>query len=128
MNVNGIGNALQSFQRANVEAQVERPSPGAAAGATPQASTSASALQKQAAAAGEPHKEELKETVKTINDFVKSFSDRLEFSIDQDSGRTVVKLVDTENKQVLRQYPTREALAIARDIENFQGHLLKTEA
>jgi flagellar protein FlaG len=66
--------------------------------------------------------------VKTINDFVKSFSDRLEFSIDQDSGRTVVKLVDTENKQVLRQYPTKEALAIARDIENFQGHLLKTEA
>lgn len=127
MNVNGIGNALQSFQRANAEAQVERPAPGAAA-ATTQPPASASALQKQAATATEPHKEELKETVKSINDFVKSFSDRLEFSIDQDSGRTVVKLVDTENNQVLRQYPTKEALAIARDIENFQGHLLKTEA
>jgi uncharacterized FlaG/YvyC family protein len=40
----------------------------------------------------------------------------------------VVKLVDTETNTVLRQYPTKEALALARDIENFQGHLLKTEA
>jgi flagellar protein FlaG len=70
----------------------------------------------------------LKGSVDSINGFLKTFSNNIEFSIDEDSGRTIVKLVDTETNTVLRQYPTKEALALAKDIENFQGHLLKTEA
>jgi flagellar protein FlaG len=70
----------------------------------------------------------LKGSVEAINAFLKTFSNNIQFSIDEGTGRTVVKLVDTETNTVLRQYPTKEALALARDIENFQGHLLKTEA
>jgi hypothetical protein len=56
------------------------------------------------------------------------FSNNLEFSVDEGSGKTVVKLVDTETNTVLRQYPTKEALAIAKDIDRFQGLLINTEA
>jgi hypothetical protein len=55
-------------------------------------------------------------------------SNNLEFSVDEGSGKTVVKLVDTETNTVLRQYPTKEALAIAKDIDRFQGLLINTEA
>ena len=70
----------------------------------------------------------LEEAVSAINAFLKPISNNLEFSVDEGSGKTVVKLVDTETNTVLRQYPTKEALAIARDIDKFQGLLINTEA
>ena len=71
---------------------------------------------------------QLEDAVSAINAFLKPISNKLEFSIDEGSGKTIVKLVDTETDTVLRQYPTREALAIARDIDRFQGLLINTEA
>lgn len=70
----------------------------------------------------------LEDAVSAINAFLKPISNNLEFSIDEGSGKTVVKLVDTETNTVLRQYPTKEALAIAKDIDRFQGLLINTEA
>ena len=70
----------------------------------------------------------LEDAVSAINAFLKPISDNLEFSVDEGSGKTVVKLVDTETNTVLRQYPTKEALAIAKDIDRFQGLLINTEA
>jgi flagellar protein FlaG len=88
----------------------------------------ASGAPSETAVSSEAQKKELKGSVDSINEFLKTFSNNIEFSIDEDSGRTVVKLVDNETNTVLRQYPTKEALALAKDIENLQGHLLKTEA
>ena len=70
----------------------------------------------------------LEHAVSAINAFLKPISNNLEFSIDEGSGKTVVKLVDMETNTVLRQYPTKEALAIAKDIDRFQGLLINTEA
>jgi flagellar protein FlaG len=71
--------------------------------------------------------DELNGAVDAINAFLKPISS-IEFSIDEDSGKTIVKLMDTETNTVLRQYPSREALAIAKDIDKFQGLLVNTEA
>lgn len=70
----------------------------------------------------------LKGAVDAINDFLKSSSSNIEFSIDEDSGKTIVKLMDKETNTVLRQYPSKEALAIAKDIDKLQGLLVNTEA
>lgn len=70
----------------------------------------------------------LEDAVGAVNAFLKPISSNLEFSIDEESGKTIVKLVDTETNTILRQYPTKETLAIARDIDKFQGLLIKTEA
>ena len=70
----------------------------------------------------------LEDAVSAINAFLKPISNNLEFSVDEGSGKTVVKLVDMETNTVLRQYPTKEALAIAKDIDRFQGLLINTEA
>ena len=44
----------------------------------------------------------------------------LRFSVDQDTGKTVVSFVDQEG-QVLRQMPSEEALEVAKAIGRFQG-------
>lgn len=124
MNVNAVGNAVQTLPKASLETQSAQLASAAAAAAQKPASVK----EPEATSSGEPQKAELKASVEGINAFLKTFSNYIQFSIDEESGRTIVKLVDTETDTVLRQYPTKEALALARDIENFQGHLLKTEA
>jgi flagellar protein FlaG len=55
-------------------------------------------------------------------------SANLKFAVDGDTGAMVVKVVDTETDQVIRQIPSEEMLAIARNIDRLQGLLVKQEA
>jgi flagellar protein FlaG len=48
----------------------------------------------------------------------------LEFSIDDDSHRTIVKVIDQHTKEVLRQIPTPEALQIAKAIDSHTASFL----
>lgn len=43
----------------------------------------------------------------------------LSFDIDKESGKRIVKIIDVQSKEVLRQIPSEEALKISRSIENF---------
>lgn len=71
---------------------------------------------------------ELQDAVTTSNNFLKTVTNAVEFSIDKDSGNTVVKVVDTATKEVIRQYPSEEMLAIAKALDNIQGLLIKQKA
>ena len=76
-----------------------------------------------------PSPEELKKAVDVINQTVRQSNQNLEFSVDADTERTVVRMVDTSTGELIRQFPTEAALAISRDIEHFQqGLLLKQDA
>lgn len=66
--------------------------------------------------------------IQSANAYVQSVSSSLQFSLDQDSGRTVVKMVDTETAEVLRQFPSDEMLAISKSIDRMQGLLINREA
>lgn len=68
------------------------------------------------------------EAVKKLNEFVAITKNALEFSIDEDSGRQLVKLIDTETKEIIRQFPTEEALQIAKALDKFQGLLIHNKA
>jgi len=73
--------------------------------------------------------EELKQAVETLNKAMQQSNQNLEFSVDIDTDKVVVKMVDTSTGQLIRQYPTEETLAISRGIEQFQqGLLLKQKA
>ena len=67
---------------------------------------------------GVPTSEQLKEAVAQLNKASQDKSQGLEFSIDNDSKRTVVKVIDQTTKEVLRQIPTPEALEIAKALES----------
>lgn len=55
-------------------------------------------------------------------------SANLKFAVDGDTGTLVVKVVDTETDQVIRQIPSEEMLALARNMDRLQGLLVKQEA
>lgn len=73
--------------------------------------------------------DELKSAVAVINQAMRQSNHDLEFSVDTDTHRTVVKMVDTSTGELIRQFPTDAALAISRSIDQFQqGRLLTQKA
>jgi flagellar protein FlaG len=71
-----------------------------------------------------PSKKDVEEAVAKLNKSVQSRAQGLEFSIDDDSNRTIIKVIDQTTKEVLRQIPTPEALQIAKSIDAHAGGLL----
>lgn len=82
----------------------------------------------QAAGAQPASRAEVAEAVRQANEFIKPVSDSIEFSLDQDSGKLVVKMVDLETRQVIRQFPSEEMLALARAMDKLQGLLVEQKA
>ena len=76
----------------------------------------------------QPTAEQLTQAVKQIQDVIKQTAQSLQFSIDKDSGSTIVKVVDTESKKVIRQIPSEVVLAIAKALDKLQGLLVKQQA
>jgi flagellar protein FlaG len=59
---------------------------------------------------------------------MQSYARNLQFSVDGSSGKTVVRVVDMETGNVIRQIPSQEALDIARAVDRLQGLLLRQQA
>jgi len=72
-------------------------------------------------------KTQLKNSVDAINRYLKNNSE-VQFSIDDSSGASVIKVVDTETKKILRQFPSQQALDISKDLQGKIGLLLKGQA
>lgn len=72
--------------------------------------------------------EELDQAVKAVNDFVQPFNNALNFSVDQESQTTVVKVIDQNTKEVIRQIPSEEMLALAKALDTMKGLLIQQKA
>jgi len=75
----------------------------------------------------QPSAEQLKDAVKVINQAMQQAKQSLEFSVDSTTKMTVVKLTDTSTGEVIRQFPTRQTLAISQSIDQYQRGLLLTQ-
>ena len=60
--------------------------------------------------------DKLQKTVVQLNEYVQQISRELKFSIDESSGRTVIKVIDAETSQIIRQIPSEEILEVARHL------------
>ena len=63
---------------------------------------------------------EISETVTEINDIIRSVQRDLAFNVDEDSGRTVISVIDSESGELIRQIPSEDLLAIATHLRDFQ--------
>ena len=72
--------------------------------------------------------EKLRSAVEKIQEFVSSTASDIRFSIDEDSGQTVVKVIDRETQEVIRQIPSQEMLDLAQALDKLQGLLIKQKA
>jgi flagellar protein FlaG len=95
--------------------------------ATPVASVSKTS-EVTTAKAAEPSASELDTAVESINDFISTVANNLEFSVDRDTEQVVVKVVDKETHEVVKQFPSEEALAISKALDKLQGLMVKQTA
>ena len=72
--------------------------------------------------------EAITHAVVQANKALRVLSQAVEFEYDQNSQVTVVRLIDTEDHQVLRQIPSREMLEIANALERMQTMLVRSKA
>jgi len=75
-----------------------------------------------------PARDAVEKAVGKLNENPQFTAQGLRFSIDEESGKTVVKIVDSETQEILRQIPSADALALAHSIDKMQGLLLREKA
>ena len=78
--------------------------------------------------AAEPDRETLLQAVEDVRKAIEPVAQNLLFSIDDDTGRTIVKVVDAQTDEVIRQMPSEEVLAISKAINKLQGLLISQQA
>jgi flagellar protein FlaG len=127
MDIRPLGSTTQSGSTA-----APAPEPTAAATTTPTATgvakAPAAAAQPVAAVQPEPSLDQVNHAVQKINSAMASQSQGIKFSIDSASHHIVVSIVDQKTNEVLRQIPSKEALAIADSLDQKQGLLIKQQA
>lgn len=69
-----------------------------------------------------PTRERLTDTVSYLNQFLRRFDTALQFDVDDQYGEMVVRIVDRESKEVIRQIPSEETLAFARFFKEMEEH------
>ena len=72
--------------------------------------------------------EQVKQAVQKIQGTVNNLAQNLQFSIDEDTGKTIIKVMDVHTEEVIRQIPTEEAVKIARTLDKVQGLLFNGKA
>ncbi|MGD0233718.1 MAG: flagellar protein FlaG [Syntrophorhabdales bacterium] len=70
--------------------------------------------------------EDVKQAAMEINQAIKSLNDHLQFSVDSSSKSMVVKLIDDNTGQVLRQIPPEEVLKLRAYFRDHEGLLVNT--
>jgi flagellar protein FlaG len=93
-----------------------------AATASPAAQASPSQATRQ------PTQRDLQQAVDELQRKAQSFSPNLRFSVDRDTGRTVVRVTDANTQEVIRQIPAEEVLQLAKELDRMQGLLFHKEA
>ena len=76
-----------------------------------------------------PERAKIEQIVKALTQLVDTIvSNNLNFSIDDSTGKTIVRVTDGETGELIRQIPSEEMLAIAQSLDKMQGLLLRQKA
>ncbi len=74
----------------------------------------------------------LEQALQDLSGYVQNVQRNLQFDVDDASGHTVIRVVDSETDEVIRQIPSEEVLALARHLKSMgegeQGLFLKEKA
>jgi len=70
----------------------------------------------------------LEAAVKKLNELVAPALQTIQFTVDEETDRVVVKVVDAETQKVLRQIPNEEVLAFSKTLGRLQGLVIRQTA
>ncbi len=71
---------------------------------------------------------QVESAVSRISEFVQNLQRDLSFSVDQDSGRMVIKVIDSRTNEVIRQIPSEVVLRLARNLRASDSLILSEQA
>lgn len=104
-------------------------SPAATAARTAPPDPGAATVQESnRAASAEEFRSSVQDAVKRANETVQVLRSNLQFTVDQATGIDVVKFIDIKTKEVIRQIPSEEMVALARRLDEIKGLLIKDKA
>ncbi len=78
--------------------------------------------------ASQPTREVVAKAAADIQQFVQSMGRNLSFSVDEVSGYHVVRVINPNTGELVRQLPSEELLKIARDFERLNNVLVSQRA
>ena len=76
----------------------------------------------------QPDRDTVEAAATSVREFVQPINSNLEFSVNDDTGQLVVKIIDRATKEVIRQMPSEEMLAIAKALDSIKGLFVKQTA
>lgn len=125
-----VQSALQSVQ-SNVTSQSKPVTQSVQTETVTELSVQSQALQKEAEKQNSQQQQradDLRDKVAQLNDYMQNMNRNLQFSVDDTSGDTVIKVIDSETEEVVRQIPSEEILEARHAAEKYRGILLETKA
>jgi flagellar protein FlaG len=78
--------------------------------------------------AAQPTREVVAKAAAQLQEFVSSMGRNLNFSIDETTGYNVVKVVNPDTGELIRQLPSEELLKISRDFQRLNNVLVSQRA
>jgi flagellar protein FlaG len=70
---------------------------------------------------------ELDNKVAQLNDYMQNLNRSLQFQVDEQSGDTVIKVIDSETRETVRQIPSQEVLDARNAVDKYKGILLEAK-
>jgi flagellar protein FlaG len=65
--------------------------------------------------------EQLQKVAQQLQDFIGNINRGLEFSVDKDSGRDVIKVIDKKSGDLVKQFPSEEVLTLVAKLSDMVG-------
>ncbi|HEY0843190.1 flagellar protein FlaG [Methylotenera sp.] len=76
----------------------------------------------------EANKDMLTAAVNKLNELVAPALQTVQFSMDEEAGRMIVKVIDTATQKTIRQIPNEEVLAFSKTLGRLQGLVVRERA
>jgi flagellar protein FlaG len=130
--MSNIQSALQSTPtvvQPNVSNQARAPQQGVKTDAEIVAQVAATTIKPSGInEAAQPTREVVAKAAAQLQEFVSSMGRNLNFSIDETTGYNVVKVVNPDTGELIRQLPSEELLKISRDFQRLNNVLVSQRA
>jgi len=136
--INGVFAGVGQFGRASQNPQRSSTSlpvgivglPGQSSSNTDEARTAGRSQETNPGNSGEAARLEqaVQESVEKLNEFIRPYVTSLQFSVDKDLGKVVVKIMDSETKEVIKQIPSEDVLELTKALGKVAGLFVKQKA
>ena len=72
--------------------------------------------------------QDLSQAVKQVSEELQKADPQLQMEVDSDLGRVIVKILDGQSGQVIRQIPAQELVNLAKQLKGVNGRLVEKHA